>query len=241
LRPIADEVEFGLGGAVTSLGQVVANPFEMGHEEVTFLEVEGKMVLNVDFADAFEKIKEEEGIVGPHETVVDDLAAVNFGRVRREAIAEEGVCFLTELGHDGRINSGSIERTKKHNFVGVPVPVGAEEGKFLLVGAPDGDLMIARFGVEADEVNTLAGAVAEIVKHVVAKKNGKKERKGDGIERVVIDTPSPHEVVNAVDVFLVRFRSKEAVAEPGTTGDAFDVVVVDEHLKKRKNNVLTID
>ena len=236
MRPIADKIEFGLSGAVAGLGHVVTNPFEARHEEVAFLKVERETVLDVDCANTFKEIEKKERVVGPHEAVVNDLATVHFGRARGKAETKEGVGFLTELGHDGSVHGGGIEWTKGHDFVSVFVPVGAEESKFLLIGSPNGDLVIAGFGVKADEVNTTAGTVTEIVKGVVATGNGKEEGESDGIERTEVDTVAPDKVVNAVNVFLVWFRSKEATAEPGAASDAFDVVVVNECLNMLLND-----
>jgi len=164
------------------------------------------------------------------------LATVHFGFARGETKTKEGVGFLTELGHDSSIHGGSIERTKRHDFVSVFVPVGAEESEFLLVRSPNGDLVIAGFGVEADEVNTTAGAVTEVVEGVVATGNGKEEGKSDGVERTEIDAVAPDKVVNAVDVFLMWFRGKESTAKPGAASDAFDMVVVNECLNMLLND-----
>ena len=52
--PIANKVEFGACGGVAIGVHVVAHPFESVEEEVTFLEVEGQAVFDVDFAETAE-------------------------------------------------------------------------------------------------------------------------------------------------------------------------------------------
>ena len=75
---VTDQVELGDCGRVSVGSDVVTHPFEAIQEEVTFLAVKREAVLDIDLAEAGEEFEESERVVRPHQTVVNDLAAVHF-------------------------------------------------------------------------------------------------------------------------------------------------------------------
>ena len=192
------------------LGHVVADPFEAGHVEVAFAEVERETVFDIDFTDAFKEVEEKGGVVGPHETVVNNLFAVNFLGTVGKTGAEKLVRFFADLAHDGCVNGWGIDGTEGHDLECVLEPVGGKEGELFSVRFEDGNLVEARLGVETDEENFAARSIAKVIKGVVATGNGEQERKSDSIKRTVIDAKAPNEVIDVIDMFLVGFGSEEA-------------------------------
>ena len=97
-RPIAYKVKLGLSGTVAVLSEVVTNPFKTGHVEITFAKVEGQAVADVSFTNTCKEVKEKDGIVGPHEAVVNDLLAVDIVGAVGETGTKETVGDQNYLG-----------------------------------------------------------------------------------------------------------------------------------------------
>ena len=128
--------------------------------------------------------------------------------------------------HDGGVDGWGIEWTEGHDNITVLLEVGPVKGSLFLVRAINCDLMITGFGVETDEKEAAAFPIVEDVESIVAARDGVQEGVGDAVQWAVIDTPAPDEVVDVVDVLLVRFGCKEAFGEPGATEQRTDVLVL---------------
>ena len=203
----------------------MADPFKAVQEEVTLGEVETETVLDIDFTNAFEKVEQENGVVRPEETVVDNLFAVDLLGAFGKAGTEKLVSFFADHTHDGGVHSGGVERAEGHDLEGIFEGVGSKESELFDIGFPNSNLMVTRLGVETDEVEATAGAVAEVVQSVVATRDRVQERESDSVERAVVDAEAPDEFVNIVAVLLVGLRCEKAFAEPSAFGLVNDLVV----------------
>lgn len=126
---------------------------------------------------------------------------------------------------DGGIDGGGVEGAEGHDDVAIFVEVRAIECGFFLVGSVDGDLVISGFGVVADEMEMTAFAIVEAVEGIVTAGDRVKKGFGDGVQWSIIDTPAPDEVVNVVNMFLMRFRGKESFRKPCAAEKWADVLV----------------
>ena len=63
------------------------------------------------------------------------------------------------------------------------------------------------------------------VEGVITMWDGVCERFGDSVEGSVVDAPSPNEVVNVVNMFLVGLRGEESFGEPGSAKEGPNVEI----------------
>ena len=163
-------------------------------------------------AHAGEVEDESDGVVGEEEDVVDDLAVAGLDQVHcdfsdvdvRKLLAEEGLPFLAEEEHEGRVASGCVDWAKGHDVEGEEEAVGSSEAEFVPVAVSNGDLVKSRLSVNADPIQATCSG-SKIVDCFVAAWDGKVVDEGDGVETAVGDAEAPNEVCDVVDVFLVGF------------------------------------
>jgi len=128
--------------------------------------------------------------------------------------------------HDGGVDGWGIEWTEGHDNITVLLKIGSVKCSLLLMRAVDSDLMITGFGVETNEKEAAAFPIVEDVKSIVAARDGVQEGVGDAIQWAEIDTPSPNEVVDVVNVLLVGLGWKVFFEETGATEKGADVFVL---------------
>lgn len=169
--------------------------------------------------------------MGEADTVVNNLGISN---IVGGLLGKAGGVFIGGFGaqdlHDSCVDGRGIQWAKGHDNVTVFLEVGSVEGSLFLIRAIYGYLMIAGFGVEADEEKTATFTVMKNTESVVAARDGMKERSGDSVQRSEVDAEPPNKVVNIIDVLLVRFGGKEAFGEPGSTKERADVTVVEQRV-----------
>ena len=159
-RPAGDEVKFGGGWAVTMGAEVEADPFYAVEEEVAFLGIEGEAPFGEDVANAREVEDEGDGIVGEEQNVVNDLVVASLNQMNgdggcvdvRELCMEECLPFLAKEEHEGGVASRSVDGSKGHDVECVKDALGPDKAEFVPIGMANGDLMEARFGIDADPV-----------------------------------------------------------------------------------------
>ena len=130
----------------------MSNIFDAVGKEFTFFQLEGDSVFEEDGADTTEIIQEGREDGGPKENVVDDNTAAEVRSVGRVTETEEGIPLILEHAHHARVKSGCVAGPERHHSESVLFVVGAKKGQFFLVFFADGDLMVAGFIVQADEV-----------------------------------------------------------------------------------------
>ena len=210
--PLADEVEFGRGGAVAVGSEIETDPFDTVKEEVTFLGVKGESPFGEDVADA-QKIQDEGvGFVGEKEDVVNNLAITGLDEVDEcfgvtevgKFLAEQGLPFLAKDEHERGVASRSVDGSEGHDVEGVKDTLGPGKAKFGSIGAANANLVETRFCVDADPVQA-AGPWCEIIDGFIAAGNGKVVDECDGVEAAIRDAQAPDEVFNVGNVLLVGF------------------------------------
>jgi hypothetical protein len=154
LNPVGEEVEFGLGGAVTIGSQVVADPFDTVFEKIALLGVEGDTVLEEDGADTSEKEQGGGGVGGPEKGVVDNIFATNVEDKFGMTGGKEVVPFGLKQAHHSSVAGGSIARAERHDVEAVLEEVGGEKSEFLTVRRVDADLMKTGATVDADKMES---------------------------------------------------------------------------------------
>ena len=130
--------------------------------------------------------------------------------------------------HDSGVDSRGVEWAKGHDDVAVFLEIRSVEGSLFLIRAEYGDLMIARFGVEADEKEAATFTVVEAVKCVITARDRVKKGSGDTVEGTEIDAEAPDEIIDVVNMFLVRFGCEKTFGKPGATKELADVAVMDQ-------------
>ena len=111
-------------------------------------------------ADAFKIEDESDGTIGEKEHIVDDLAITGTDKVAFDSgigkvgklFAEKGLPFLSKDKHESSIACWGVDGSKRHDIEGVELALRAGEAKLVAVGLADGDLVEARFGVDADPI-----------------------------------------------------------------------------------------
>jgi hypothetical protein len=154
LKPVGEEVEFGLSRAVTIGSEVVADPFDAVFEKIAFLGVEGDTVLEEDSADATEKEQGGGGVGRPKKGVVDNILAADGGDEFGVTGGKEVVPFGLKQAHHSSVAGGSIARAKRHDVEAVLKEVGGEKSEFLTVGRVDADLMKTGATVDTDKMES---------------------------------------------------------------------------------------
>jgi len=175
--------------------------------------------------------------VGKADAVVNDLGVADVVGWGRGKARFKFLCgFGAENLHDGGVDGGGVEWAKGHNDIAVLLEVGPVEGSLFLIWAVHGNLVVAGFGVKADEEKTSTFTVVKIVKGVVAAWDRVKEGSGDTVQGAKVDAKAPNKVVDVVNVFLVWFGSEEAFGKPRTTKELTDMAVVEQGIDVFLNN-----
>jgi hypothetical protein len=74
--------------------------------------------------------------------------------------------------------------------------------------------MVATTSVKADKIE-FTGRIAEIVDSILAARDGVFEREGDAVQLAIGDAHTPDEVLNVVDVLLMRLGGEDNKGAPG--------------------------
>ncbi len=109
-----------------------------------------------------------------------------------------------------------IGRPKWHDRIGPLDGIDSLKCKLLLTSKRDGKLMISHRCVEHPAPLPLPKLV---MNGQIAPGNGVCNEAGNRVERNVIHAESPHEIINAADVLLMRLCVKERFEYPTTVRD----------------------
>ena len=226
--PVGDAVIFGFGRVIAVGSEVVAYKLDTLLKEVTFVEFQGETVADADSEDTLKVVQDGGKAGGGQQDVVDDDFA-GGGLSGGVLEAEQGIPFAVQDLHQGGVDGGGVAGSKGHDSETVFAAIRGEEGKFLLIALSDPDLVVTGAGVQGDEEEG-AIVVTKVVDGVVTTGDGVGEGQSDGIQFAVADAHAPNELIDVLDMLLVRLWCKHHHAAPGTA-TCFDPVVVQESVE----------
>jgi hypothetical protein len=211
--PVSDQLKLGFGGTVASGSDVVANMLNAVGEELALLQLESDSVLHENIANASKETQKSSNDCRPEKDVVNDDATAKVRGVFWVTGAEESLPFGLENAHHTSVEGRGVARAKGHHGPTVFCIVRGKESELLLVALANTDLMVASHVVQSNEAQEAVG-FTKIVDGVVTTRNGTLEGQSDLVQATTRHTQAPNELLNADDVLLVRFGSKDNSGSP---------------------------
>jgi hypothetical protein len=218
-RPVVDEVELGLGRTVAIRSNVMADVFNPVSKEFALLQLESNTIFHKHVTHTLKQTKESSENGSPEQNVINDNTTAQVSSISWVARLVESFPLCLKNTHHTGIKRGCVTRPKRHDTKTILFIVRSKESELLLVTLTNHDLVIPSLVVEGDKEQS-AGRVTEIVKGVVATRNGIFKREGDLVQATIRDTQAPDKICDVQDMFLMRLGSKNDGRAPRAKASA---------------------
>jgi hypothetical protein len=218
-RPVVDKVELGFGRTVAVRGDVMSDILDAVSKEFTLFKLKSNAILHEHVANTLEQTKKSSEDGSPEQNVINDNTTAQVSSISWVARLVESFPLCLKNTHHTGIKRGCVTRPKRHDTKTILFIVRSKESELLLVTLTNHDLVIPSLVVEGDKEQS-AGRVTEIVKGVVATRNGIFKREGDLVQATIRDTQAPDKICDVQDMFLMRLGSKNDGRAPRAKASA---------------------